>query len=183
MLRRLLVPTLAALLAAAATTAVAIGGTGSPKKHSRPDTTYAVGLWGDLPYSTLQATVGVPNLIADMNRRSSPSASTTATSRPARASARTPSTRRGSPTSTASGHRRRSPRATTTGRTATGPPAPRHWSASTTSGRASSRRRSPRASTGCANRCSRCRSASALRGPHRASRTAAGRIAASRTRR
>ena len=28
---------------------------------------YTVGLWGDLPYSTLQATVGVPNLIADMN--------------------------------------------------------------------------------------------------------------------
>jgi hypothetical protein len=29
--------------------------------------TYAIGLWGDLPYSELQATVGVPNLIADMN--------------------------------------------------------------------------------------------------------------------
>ena len=28
---------------------------------------YAIGLWGDVPYSTLQATVGVPNLIADMN--------------------------------------------------------------------------------------------------------------------
>ena len=26
------------------------------------------GLWGDLPYSDLQATTGVPNLIADMNR-------------------------------------------------------------------------------------------------------------------
>ncbi|WP_315702527.1 MULTISPECIES: hypothetical protein [unclassified Bradyrhizobium] len=31
------------------------------------DETYQIGLWGDLPYSTLQATVGVPNLIADMN--------------------------------------------------------------------------------------------------------------------
>ena len=31
------------------------------------DGVYAIGLWGDLPYSTLQATVGVPNLIADMN--------------------------------------------------------------------------------------------------------------------
>lgn len=30
---------------------------------------YAIGLWGDLPYSDLQATVGVPNLIADMNRQ------------------------------------------------------------------------------------------------------------------
>jgi hypothetical protein len=29
--------------------------------------TYAIGLWGDLPYSTTQATVGVANLIADMN--------------------------------------------------------------------------------------------------------------------
>jgi hypothetical protein len=28
---------------------------------------YAIGLWGDMPYSTVQATVGVPNLIADMN--------------------------------------------------------------------------------------------------------------------
>src|SRR5262245_55977647 len=30
--------------------------------------TYAIGLWGDLPYSDLQATTGVPNLIADINR-------------------------------------------------------------------------------------------------------------------
>jgi hypothetical protein len=28
---------------------------------------YAIGAWGDLPYSDLHATVGVPNLIADMN--------------------------------------------------------------------------------------------------------------------
>ena len=28
---------------------------------------YAIGLWGDLPYSPLQETVGVPNLIDDMN--------------------------------------------------------------------------------------------------------------------
>jgi hypothetical protein len=28
---------------------------------------YAIALWGDLPYSDLQATTGVPNLIADMN--------------------------------------------------------------------------------------------------------------------
>jgi len=31
---------------------------------------YAIGLWGDLAYSDLQATVGVPNLIADMNAQS-----------------------------------------------------------------------------------------------------------------
>jgi hypothetical protein len=28
---------------------------------------YAIGLWGDLPYSSTQATIGVPNLIAHMN--------------------------------------------------------------------------------------------------------------------
>src|SRR3954454_19388241 len=28
---------------------------------------YAIGLWGDLPYSQEQATVGIPNLIADVN--------------------------------------------------------------------------------------------------------------------
>jgi hypothetical protein len=31
------------------------------------DDVYRIGLWGDLAYSMLQATVGVPNLIADMN--------------------------------------------------------------------------------------------------------------------
>ena len=31
------------------------------------DDTYAIGLWGGLAYSDIQATVGVPNLIADMN--------------------------------------------------------------------------------------------------------------------
>src|SRR5262245_12719554 len=30
---------------------------------------YAIGLWGDLPYSDLQSTVGIPNLIADMNHQ------------------------------------------------------------------------------------------------------------------
>lgn len=30
---------------------------------------YAIGLWGDLPYSPVQATVGVPNLLADMNEQ------------------------------------------------------------------------------------------------------------------
>ncbi len=32
-------------------------------------TPYAIGLWGDLPYSDEQATVGVPNLIVDMNEQ------------------------------------------------------------------------------------------------------------------
>ncbi len=30
---------------------------------------YAIGLWGDLPYSDVQAQTGVPNLIADMNKQ------------------------------------------------------------------------------------------------------------------
>ena len=30
---------------------------------------FAIGLWGDLPYSDTQALTGVPNLIADMNRQ------------------------------------------------------------------------------------------------------------------
>ena len=30
---------------------------------------YAIGLWDDLPYSEQQATIGVPNLIDDMNRQ------------------------------------------------------------------------------------------------------------------
>ena len=35
--------------------------------HGRDEHPYAIGLWGDLPYSDVQATVGLPNLIADMN--------------------------------------------------------------------------------------------------------------------
>ena len=30
---------------------------------------YAIGVWGDLPYSDVQALTGVPNLIADMNKQ------------------------------------------------------------------------------------------------------------------
>ena len=37
------------------------------REREASNNTYAIGLWGDLPYSTVQATVGVPNLIADMN--------------------------------------------------------------------------------------------------------------------
>lgn len=40
----------------------------SSERHERGEA-YAIGLWGDLPYSDLQALVGVPNLIADMNRQ------------------------------------------------------------------------------------------------------------------
>jgi hypothetical protein len=68
-MRRLIIPTLAALAAAAITAGIAVAG------HSHRDSdfghqrhhTYAIGLWGDLPYSSTQASSGVPNLIADMN--------------------------------------------------------------------------------------------------------------------
>jgi hypothetical protein len=63
-LRKLLWPVLAAALAAAVTTGLALGGNGQTNNKTFE---YAVGLWGDLPYSNVQATTGVPNLIADMN--------------------------------------------------------------------------------------------------------------------
>lgn len=40
---------------------------GNGGQNENGNAPYAIGLWGDLPYSTLQAEVGVPNLIADMN--------------------------------------------------------------------------------------------------------------------
>jgi hypothetical protein len=48
--------------------ATSIGLTGTiAMAHDRDNGTYAIGLWGDLPYSDVQAQTGVPNLIADMN--------------------------------------------------------------------------------------------------------------------
>ena len=46
---------------------VVVAGAAAGAKAQDDNAPYAIGLWGDLPYSTLQATVGVPNLIADMN--------------------------------------------------------------------------------------------------------------------
>ncbi|HMI52494.1 MAG TPA: hypothetical protein VK525_13340, partial [Candidatus Saccharimonadales bacterium] len=70
--RRMFLTTVAALLVAATTTVLASGKFGRDDRHDHDDnhdrSTYAIGLWGDLPYSDIQATVGVPNLIADMNR-------------------------------------------------------------------------------------------------------------------
>jgi hypothetical protein len=39
------------------------------EEHGREGGTYAIGLWGDLPYNDVQAQTGVPNLIADMNKQ------------------------------------------------------------------------------------------------------------------
>jgi hypothetical protein len=64
-MRRYLV-LLAAALAAAALTA---GFAGADDDDDRDrGHSYAIGLWGDVPYSDNQTTVGVPNLIRDMNR-------------------------------------------------------------------------------------------------------------------
>jgi len=52
------------LVVAALTAGYAVGGNGTSNKKTFE---YAVGLWGDLPYSDVQAATGVPNLIADMN--------------------------------------------------------------------------------------------------------------------
>lgn len=60
-----LVLVLALLAAALAVSALAAPGSG---KADGDDDSYAIGLWGDVPYSETQQTVGVPNLIADMNR-------------------------------------------------------------------------------------------------------------------
>ena len=71
-MRRRFWATVTVLVAAAATTALAAGG-GFPGRgdDGRDDDQererYAIGIWGDLPYSDVQAQTGVPNLIADMN--------------------------------------------------------------------------------------------------------------------
>lgn len=54
-------------LMASAFTATALADPESEDRIGRMEP-YVIGLWGDLPYSDVQALVGVPNLIADMNR-------------------------------------------------------------------------------------------------------------------
>lgn len=65
-------PTLAAtclrrLLTLAAATLLALPAQADNGIDDHGSEPHAIGLWGDLPYSPAQATVGVPNLIADMN--------------------------------------------------------------------------------------------------------------------
>ena len=62
-----------AMLAVAA--ALALGTAAQPARADRADddaaakanSAYAIGLWGDLPYSEVQEKIGLPNLIDDMN--------------------------------------------------------------------------------------------------------------------
>ena len=64
MLRRWLWPAAAGLVALAVAAGMAVAGNGRTNDKTFE---YAIGLWGDLPYSAVQADPGVPNLIADMN--------------------------------------------------------------------------------------------------------------------
>jgi hypothetical protein len=58
----------AILLVAASTAFAASRFGGDDDRDDDERHSYAIGLWGDLPYSDVQALTGVPNLIADMNR-------------------------------------------------------------------------------------------------------------------
>lgn len=63
-------PTVASLLAAAATAGVAsaqLGGASDDNDRVLDARSYSIGLWGDMPYNDAQKTVGVPALISDMN--------------------------------------------------------------------------------------------------------------------
>jgi hypothetical protein len=69
-LRKILWPALAAVIVAVI--AVTLGASrvanGQDNGNGNGDNgVYAIGLWGDMPYSDEQAQTGVPNLIADMN--------------------------------------------------------------------------------------------------------------------
>jgi hypothetical protein len=65
-MRKVLVPLAAAVLVAASIVA-GLAAAGDIKSNDNKTFQYAIGLWGDLPYSDQQAQTGVPNLIADMN--------------------------------------------------------------------------------------------------------------------
>jgi len=58
---------LALLLISGSTTTLAQGNNGVGGINGNANAAYAIGLWGDLPYSSIQETVGLPNLIDDMN--------------------------------------------------------------------------------------------------------------------
>jgi hypothetical protein len=59
-----LVLALGVLAAAVGISVLATPGSG---RADQGGNTYSIGLWGDVPYSVHQQTIGVPNLIADMN--------------------------------------------------------------------------------------------------------------------
>ena len=62
--RKVCLLAMAAPFLASVSTGVA---TANENEREQGNDSYAIGLWGDLPYSDVQALTGVPNLIADMN--------------------------------------------------------------------------------------------------------------------
>ena len=56
-----------ALLVAGIAAGIAVQAFAGEGKRNDRNFEYQIGLWGDLPYNDVQATTGVPNLIADMN--------------------------------------------------------------------------------------------------------------------
>jgi len=70
--RRWLLAAMVGLMVAAITTGLVMGegfrGKGDDDLEDAHGA-YAIGLWGDMPYSDVQALTGVPNLIADMNKQ------------------------------------------------------------------------------------------------------------------
>src|SRR5947199_3029480 len=62
--RRLVLVLLATVAAGAVAAGIAVAGKGNGNDKTFE---YAIGLWGDMPYSAVQAQTGVPNLLADMN--------------------------------------------------------------------------------------------------------------------
>ena len=66
-MRRLLLPLVAALAAAAATAGLSVADDDGRSDHRQNGRAYEIGLWGDLPYSATMRETGVPNLIDDMN--------------------------------------------------------------------------------------------------------------------
>jgi hypothetical protein len=64
LLRKICLVALTVPLLASSTISLA---TAKEKEYEGDNESYAIGLWGDFPYSDVQALTGVPNLIADMN--------------------------------------------------------------------------------------------------------------------
>src|SRR5499426_2696312 len=67
-IRRILLTAVLALTAVTTTWGLQDRDRDRDDRGDRDDRRFAIGLWGDLPYSDVQAQTGVPNLIADMNR-------------------------------------------------------------------------------------------------------------------
>jgi hypothetical protein len=65
--KRILFKWMALAMAASFAATCAMADQDFEDQHGKKES-YVIGLWGDLPYSDVQALVGVPNLIADMNR-------------------------------------------------------------------------------------------------------------------